>query len=35
MMRQSGFLMSLGGRLAVALFFIALLTAAMWWGISG
>jgi len=33
-MRQSGLLMSLGGRLSVALLIIALLAVAIYWGIS-
>ncbi|WP_312758265.1 hypothetical protein [Pantoea brenneri] len=33
-MQQSGLLMSLAGRLAVAMILIALLTMAMWWGVS-
>lgn len=33
-MRQSGLLMSLGGRLGVALLFIMLLAVAIKWGIS-
>ena len=34
-MLQSGLLMSLAGRLAVAMIFIALLAVAIAWGISG
>ncbi|CCF10675.1 hypothetical protein PANA5342_3282 [Pantoea ananatis LMG 5342] len=34
MMNQSGLLMSLGGRLAVALLLIAVLATAMWWGMQ-
>jgi len=33
-MQQSGLLMSLAGRLTVAMILIALLAAAMWWGVS-
>jgi len=33
-MNQSGLLMSLGGRLLVALMLIAVLALAMWWGMQ-
>jgi len=33
-MQQSGLLMSLARRLTVAMILIALLAAAIWWGVS-